>query len=360
MRIVVRGANWIGDSVMSVPALRALRRVFPGSEITLHTRSWAEGVFRDVEFIDRILTFDRPESSLKEMEAQSRVLRSEKFDLSIIFPNSFASALTARLSGIPRRFGYSKEARRFLLTDPIGPPSWKSTRHEVFYYLELIAEVERRVLGTETVAGFEPITEIAVSKERKDNAREFLRNNGIDLARPVVAIGGGSTNSRAKRWPTGKYVELINLLYDELDANIVLLGSAEDTDASEVIHKKARDKPLDLAGKTVLGDAVAILSVCDLMISNDMGLAHIAPAVGTQTIVVFGPTNPITTRPYSPLAEVVRTTGVECSPCMLRDCPIDHRCMTRISARQVFDTAARLLYSDDRKHIAAAGRIYRP
>ena len=127
----------------------------------------------------------------------------------------------------------------------------------------------------------------------------------------------------------------------EANVNVVLIGSKEEIEVSNAVSELCKTKPINLAGKTDLAEAVATLSVIDLLISNDMGLAHVAPAVGTETIVIFGPTNPETTRPFSENAEVIRK-AVECSPCMLRDCPIDHRCMTWISVEEVFDAAVRV------------------
>ena len=346
MKIVVRGANWIGDSVMSVPALRALRQLFPDDEIALHTRSWAEGIFRDADFIDRILTYERPESSLKEVMGQARALKNERFDLAIIFPNSFASALTARFAGIPRRFGFSKEGRRLVLTDPVPIPEWKSTRHEAYYYLELVRAVENGVLGTDSSARYETTTDLPVSDVRQADTRDFLTRKGVDLSRPIVALGPGSTNSMAKRWPFERFATVADLLHKEKAANIILLGGPDDVEVAAKISAMSRASLLDLTAKTSLGDAADILSVCDLMISNDMGLAHLAPAVGTATLVIFGPTNPVTTRPFSELAEVLRVE-VECSPCMLRECPIDHRCMERVTVEQVFSAAVSKLESND-------------
>ena len=346
MKIVVRGANWIGDSVMSVPALRALRQLFPDDEIALHTRSWAEGIFRDADFIDRILTYERPESSLKEVMGQARALKNERFDLAIIFPNSFASALTARFAGIPRRFGFSKEGRRLVLTDPVPIPEWKSTRHEAYYYLELVRAVENGVLGTDSSARYETTTDLPVSDARQADTRDFLTRKGVDLSRPIVALGPGSTNSMAKRWPYERFATVADLLHKEKAANIILLGGLDDVEVAAKISAMSSASLLDLTAKTSLGDAADILSVCDLMISNDMGLAHLAPAVGTATLVIFGPTNPVTTRPFSELAEVLRVE-VECSPCMLRECPIDHRCMERVTVEQVFSAAVSKLESND-------------
>jgi heptosyltransferase-2 len=342
MKIVVRGTNWIGDSVMSIPALRALRAAFPNASISLHTRSWAEGIFRDADFIDEIISYEKTRSSFGEVVSQARLLREREFDVAVVVPNSFASALTVKLAGIPRRLGYAKEGRGILLTDPIQQPEWKSTRHEAFYYLELVKEVERRMSGTSLSADIEPNIHLNISDERKAAARKFLADRSVDLSRPLIAIGPGSTNSTAKRWPAERFAELADLLHSELNAEVLILGGPDDLDAAEAIISKTETKLHDLVGKTSLGEAASVLSISNFMISNDMGLAHLAPATGTPTLVIFGPTDPQTTRPFSELAEVMRA-GVECSPCMLRKCPIDHRCMTNLSVRQVFESAVRRL-----------------
>lgn len=338
MKIVVRGTNWIGDAVMTIPAMLELRRIFSGAEITLHTRSWAKGLFQDADFIDEIIAFEKSESNLADVLGQARVLKGKQFDAAILFPNSFASALTVRFAGIPKRFGYSKDARRFFLSEPVAVPKWKNTRHEVYYYLNLVSEVERNMLGTDTVSKREPQMALNVSERRRSRAREILAENGVDLSKRTVALGVGSANSRAKRWEAESYARLNDMLQRDLEANVILIGSKDELDVSYDVFKMSDTKPIVLTGMTNLDEATAILSEIDLLISNDMGPAHIAPAVGTDTIVIFGPTNPATTRPFSDKAEIIRKE-VECSPCMLRDCPIDHRCMTRISVEEVFERA---------------------
>jgi len=338
MKIVVRGTNWIGDAVMTVPALRAIRRSFPDAHIALHTRSWAEDIFRDADFIDEIISYDEDGTALKNAVTQGRALREKGFDIAILLTNSFESALAAKLARIPKRYGYSREARRILLTDAVTVPGWKNNKHEVFYYLNLAAEVEKRLLGSIAAANDEPLIDISISEKRRHGARSRLKGFGVDLSRKTVALGVGSTNSRAKRWPTESYARLNDRIQEELGANIILVGSADEKDVSDRVAAMAEQKPIVLTGKTKLDEAVAILSEVDLLVSNDMGLAHIAPAVGTKTLVIFGPTDPKTTAPFSPRSEIIRKE-VECSPCMLRDCPIDHRCMRRITVDEVFERA---------------------
>jgi len=338
--IVVRGTNWIGDAVMQIPALRELRRIFPSAHITLHTRSWAQGIFADTEFVDELLTFEKSESKIKDALEQAKILREKKFDLAVLFPNSFESALIAKLAGIPQRFGYAKDARGFLLTSAVEIPEWKNERHEVFYYLNLVAEVEKRIVGAETVLAKEPKIDLKVSAERRARAREILTESGVDFSRKIVALGVGSTNSRAKRWSAESYAKLNDKLQNESNMNVILVGVKDELEVSNEVYEQSKNKPIILTGKTDLAEATAILSEIDMLVSNDMGLAHIASAVGTKTLVIFGPTNPQTTRPWN--AEIFYKS-VECSPCMLRDCPIDHRCLTRISADEVFEKSKLIL-----------------
>ena len=344
MKIVVRGTNWVGDAVMTIPALRELRRIFPEAAITLHTRSWARGIFDDADFIDKILTFEPEKSVIKTVFAQAKVLRNERFDLAVLLPNSFESALAARLGNVKKRFGYARDARSFLLTGAVEIPAWKTEKHEVFYYLNLIAEIENEYFGTNTVSENEPRFNLTVSAERKSRARKILEENGVDSSKNLIAFCPGSTNSRAKRWQTTSYAALNDRIQNELSANVILIGADNESDVSNEVAAKSNIKPLILTGKTDLAQATAILSLCDLLVSNDTGPAHIAAALDTKTVVIFGPTNPLTTQPWN--ASIIRN-DVECSPCMLRDCPIDHRCMTRISADDVFKVVKEKLAADE-------------
>ncbi|HEX8735953.1 MAG TPA: glycosyltransferase family 9 protein, partial [Pyrinomonadaceae bacterium] len=216
--------------------------------------------------------------------------------------------------------------------------------HEIFYYLNLAAEIEKTLFGQTKVWENEPLSDLNVSAERRMEARKILENHGVDLSKKTVALGVGSTNSRAKRWHAESYAKLNDRLQAELKANVILVGARDELEVSRTVVENARLKPVVLTGKTNLSQAVAVLSEIDLLVANDMGLAHIAPATGTPTLVIFGPTNDKTTRPVN--SEIIRQT-VECSPCMLRDCPIDHRCMTRISPDEVFDKTKSILTANE-------------
>jgi heptosyltransferase-2 len=356
-RIVVRGTNWVGDAVMTVPALRKLRTLFPDAHITLATRKPTDGLFADSDFLDDLQV--HVHSGVLATIGQIREWRKGRFDLAVLFPNSFESALVAFLAGVPIRIGYATDGRGLLLTNPLNLPEWRGTRHEVYYYLEIIDQLERVVRSTET-KGHELVTSglrasndtdgsLKVSDVRRQAALLTVRSHALagdgsddSNSAPLIAFCPGSINSRAKRWPTERYAALADRMMTELGARILLVGSPGELEVSKEVQRLMRGKALMLTGQTELAEAVAVLSLVDLLVTNDTGPAHIASALGRPTLVIFGPTNPLTTRPFSPVGEILRHPP-DCAPCMLRDCPIDHRCMTAISPDEVFERASAIL-----------------
>jgi len=339
-RVIVRGTNWVGDAVMTVPALRELRRSLPGAHITLATRPWAKELFADAGFLNDLLIYDRPRpwSAVK----QSVAWRRGNFDLAVLFPNAFEAALIPALARVPFRIGYATDGRSRLLTNPLPVPEWRSSKHEVFYYLNIVAELERALVGTKQIKDGPLDPSLHISELRQSEALHLLRAHGLREGRALVALCPGSINSRAKRWPAERYGALADSLINELNAEVLLIGSADELEVSQEVSRRMRNKPIMMTGKTSLAQVIAVLSLVDLLVTNDTGPAHIASALGRPTLVIFGPTNPLTTRPFSPVAEIMRHAP-DCAPCMLRDCPIDHRCMTAISPRDVFARARLLL-----------------
>lgn len=338
-RVVVRGTNWVGDSVMTVPALRALRRVLPDAHITLAIRPGARGIFSEADFIDDVLVYDR--KGPLSVIPQIREWKRRKFDLAVLFQNAFEAALIPFLAGVPLRLGYATESRQALLTHPLALPDWRSSRHEVFYYLYVITALEQMLFGTSSICEADPDASIRISENRKAEATDLLHAHGVREDALVVAICPGSINSRAKRWPAESYAALADRLIDS-NRQVLLIGSKDEADVSEDVTSRMRNRPIVLTGKTSLDQITAVLSAVDLIVTNDTGPAHIGAALGRPTIVIFGPTNPLTTRPFSPVAEILRHPP-ECAPCMLRDCPIDHRCMTAITVDEVFEHSHALL-----------------
>lgn len=324
---------------MTIPALRELRQLFPEATITLATRSWARGIFADAEFIDDLLINDR--KGIRSIATQVSDWKQHQFDLAILFQNAFEPALIAAAARVPQRVGYACQGRGFLLTHPFELPEWRESRHEIFYYLNIIAEMEA-LLGKSSRKKV-PDCSIRISPERQLEARSFLNSRHVRQDRPTVALCPGSINSRAKRWSAENFARLGDLLGDECNATVLLVGSGSEVEISQKVSALMDHKPVVLTGQTDLSQLTAILNAIDLLVSNDTGPAHIATALERPTLVIFGPTNPSTTRPFGSMAQILRKPP-ECAPCMLRDCPIDHRCMTAISVEEVFESARKMLF----------------
>ena len=347
-RVVVRAPNWVGDAVIAVPALRELRWVLPQAHITLVARPGAADIFIDADFVDEVLVYER--TGLASTWNQSRKWRLGKFDLALLFQNAFEAAAIAFLSGTAARIGYDTDRRGLLLTHPLPLPAWKDKRHESFYYLNLVEELARLLSGSSRTETTEPHLDLHVSEDRRQKAFRFLHEQGARAHSPLAILCPGSINGRAKRWPAERYAELADRLA-ESGTDVALIGSPVESDVSQELCRHTQHQPILLTGKTTVAEAVAIISIADILITNDTGPAHIGAALGTPTLVIFGPTNPLTTYPLSANAEIIRRAP-DCAPCMLRDCPIDHRCMTAISPADVFERAS-FLISQRRAEVTA-------
>lgn len=338
-RVVVRAPNWVGDAVMSIPALRELRRLLPDARLILVARPGTADIFLAADFIDDVVIYKR--SGIASVWEQVRQWRRQRFDLAVLLQNAFEAALIASLARVPMRVGYNTERRGFLLTTPLRLPDWKDQRHETFYYLNIVSELESLLCGTTSDDTIAPRFDLNVSLDRKQQARVLLHEHGQRIDAPLVLLCPGSINSRAKRWPAERYAALGDRL-TESGANVVLIGSPGEVEVSEEVCKHAQRQPIVLTGKTTVAEVTALISIADVLITNDTGPTHIGAALQTPTLAIFGPTNPLTTYPMSPNAEIVRRPP-DCAPCMLRDCPIDHRCMTAITPDEVFERASALM-----------------
>ena len=346
-RILVRGTNWIGDAVMTTPALRRLRLAFPAARITLLTTPRTAGLFESAKEVDEVLVYYRAEG-WRSFLKMTRVLRERRFDLALLFQNAFEAALLAWLGGARWRIGFDAQHRGLLLTHALKRNPQHCGRHQVHDYLDLVAASEKIAGGQsmelKSAANDWPVPALTVSGMQEQAAITLLQHHSIKPdTSPLIALNAGATNSRAKCWPEERFAALADLLIDELDAQVILIGAdSERENAERVIANMHHTGALNLAGKTNVVELVGLLDHCDLLVSNDTGPAHIAAALGRPTLTLFGPTNEFETAPLGPHASIVRVEGIECARCMLRDCPIDHRCMTRLSADEVAQRALSL------------------
>jgi heptosyltransferase-2 len=337
-RILVRGTNWVGDSIVTIPALRELRRIFPKAKISLLIKPWVNGIFEDADFIDELIIYEREQ---KGVWRTMRELRAAHFDLAVLFQNAFEAAVLAFGARARLRCGFSTEHRGLLLTHSLKLTPEILALHQIYYYLHIISQMEERLLGQSRV-NFEQLDyRLPVSAARQQAIRARLPQWGIDGHRPLIALNPGATNSRAKRWPADRFGALADLLIDG-GMEVIFIGAGNELDISQAAIAGMRREAKLVTGKTTLSESIALLSICDLVISNDTGPGYLAAALERPTLTIFGPTDDRIIRPFGARAEMIRHK-VDCAPCMLRDCPIDHRCMTGISVEMVAARARQML-----------------
>jgi heptosyltransferase-2 len=332
VKILVRATNWLGDAVLSLPAIRALRAANPQSEIVVLARPWVAALYEGERSIDRVIPLTAA-SGARDWLAKWKLgaqLRRERFDLAVLLPNSFESAALVRLSGAPRRVGYARDGRAFLLTDAISVPRpGEIPPHERYYYPELL----RRdgLIGT-----LPEIEEILFDGLAESRARGEALFAARGIALPVIGVNPGAAFGTAKRWLPERFAEAARHLAAAHCASIAVFGSTGERELCGEVAAAAGG--YNLAGATTLREFIDMTAACSLCLTNDSGAMHVCAATGVPSITVFGPTDEVRTGPVSPHAQVLREP-VDCAPCGLRECPIDHRCMTRVAVDRVLAAA---------------------
>ncbi len=332
MKILLRATNWLGDAVMSLPALRAVREAYPDAEIAVLARPWVADLYARERFADRIVAYERTgrHRSLRGRWALAQELRAEKFDIAILFQNAFDAAFMAWLARIPIRIGYDRDARGFLLTRGVEPPRpGEIPEHQRFYYPEMLrrAEVLRELPDCPDIllAGLDEARRAGQSGWRERRLPEG----------PWVGVSPGAAFGGAKRWLPERFAEAASRLADDLGASIALFGAPNETDLCAQIANQVGPRAYVLAGTTTLSQYIELASTCTVYLTNDSGPMHVAGALGIPTVAIFGATDHIATGPSASWARVVREP-VECSPCLLRECPLtEHRCMLAVEAERV-------------------------
>ncbi len=318
-RLVVRAPNWLGDLVMALPAIGMVRRAYPEAELTIAAPLPFAPIFEQRTAVGSVDVI-APDMAT-----------CEEFDTILLLTNSFGSAWRARRSGIEERWGYAAAARNWLLTRTVQRPSGRV--HQVDYYRALA-----RGLGmpdTDEHPWIEP------GARAEDRAAALLSATGLDGER-LVGFGPGAAYGHAKRWPPRYVADTAARLAAEHGVTCVLVGAAGDVEAGREIESALGSRPLapgrlvNLIGRTDLWLLIGLLARCEAFVTNDSGAMHLAAALGTHVVAMFGPTDERETAPAGTHAQVL-TADVFCRPCMLRDCPIDHRCMKRITPERVLD-----------------------
>ena len=327
--LVILAPNWLGDAVMAQPAIADLRRALPRARFVAAARREVAALFAMVAEVDEVVMVER--GVRRDLGAE---LAGRGFEAALLLPNSMHAALVARRAGILERWGYRTDWRGALLTRAVDPPSGL---HQVEYYQQLV-----HALGFPN-GPMEP--RVVVPPDARAAAQALLAERGWNGTTPLVAIAPGAAFGSAKRWPPASFAELARALAGDGVRTIVVGTAADRTTADEVIRAIGKPDassalaPIDLVGRTDLVTLAGVFTLCRVLVSNDSGAMHLAAAAGTRVTAVFGATDERATRPIGD-AHVVVTGPAWCRPCLLRECPLDHRCMRGIDVAPVL-TATR-------------------
>jgi heptosyltransferase-2 len=314
-RILIRSSNWLGDAAMSVPAVRAIKAGRPDGHVTIATPEKLAAMWKIVPAVDEVISF-----SGKSVLAAVRALRrAGDFDVAILFPNSFRSALEVFLARIPRRVGFGGHGRGWLLNQcPLATPA-RGIAHQIYRFLELASTV-----GADVKLDF--------PAARPAENRSEMR----------FGLCPGAEYGPTKRWLPERFIEVAAQIATEFRARWILFGSAADRDVGATIADALGDQCVNQIGQTSLEQLIGQLRECDLLLTNDTGTMHLAALLRVPTVSIFGSTEPRKTGPLGAGHRILRH-HVECSPCFLRECPIDFRCMHAVTSAEVITTIRHLM-----------------
>jgi heptosyltransferase-2 len=320
-RLYVYGVNWIGDAVLSLPTLQAIRRQFPETFISVLASTQTVDVYGLSPVVDEVFP----------VLSRSGKAFSKENAVSLCFPLSFRSAWILWKGGWPNRIGYAFEGRSLLLSRALDYAGWKMKgQHQSTYYRELAESVYGPLAESDPVLSAPP--------EEREKARKFLRDQHLE-GRFLVAVNPGAYYGAAKMWPSGFYADLVRrILDDDPDIGVVLFSGEKDRWVTrDIAASVSASRVVSIDGALKLPESVALLSLCHYVLSNDSGMMHLGGALGLPGAALFGPTDPVATGPMGGRTRILRHP-VRCSPCFLRYCPIDHRCMLFLTPDLIWPT----------------------
>lgn len=329
-RILVRATNWVGDMVVSLPALRAVRDHFPESEITVLARTWVVPLIEHHPSVDRIIAISRetgPFAGIREFRRALGMVRRTEFDLAVLFQNAFEAALLTWAGGVDTRVGYNVDGRGFLLTHPVRPDDRVKRLHQVEYYIFLL-----RAMGWEGETGT-PV--LHVGEKDVESVHSLLSREGIGPGDEVIGLSPGAIYGPAKRWPAERFAAIGDRAVERWGSRVIILGSSREGEICGSVAGAMKHPSLNLCGRTTLGQAMALIRRCHFFVTNDSGLMHVAAALDVPMVAIFGSTDHVATGPLSNRARIVRI-HTECSPCLRAECPTDFQCMLGIEPGHVW------------------------
>jgi heptosyltransferase-2 len=333
--ILVRQANWIGDAVMTLPALTAIREGLPGRRLAVLTKPWVADLFSGHPAVDEIILYESPgrHEGLWGKWRLARELRQKGFDLAILFQNAFEAALLAYWAKIPRRAGYNTDARGILLTRAVPVNRLVKKGHQVDYYRAMTAG-----LGFQSDAS---IPTLPLAEPWREEGERILNACGLKKERRLIGLGPGAAYGPAKQWFPERFAALADRFSREWRARLLIFGSRGDRVTATRLAESSQSELTDLTGRTTLGQAMGLIARCRLFVTNDSGLMHVAAALGVPVVAIFGSTDPVRTGPRGEKCRVLRKPLV-CAPCLRKHCPEKRECMEKISVDEVFTAAGEL------------------
>jgi heptosyltransferase-2 len=336
-RVLIKAVNWLGDIVMSLPAMRAVRRAFPDAHLAIVVKREFASFFDGEKWLNELIPYSIA-SGLAGLNDRFKIvgeLRARHFDLAVLMPNSFESALWVTAAGIPRRAGYAVDARSPMLTLKASPPRDALDGHQVHYWLAMI----RETLGIEGHAD-----DIAISPDSSHVAtmRKWLETRRRRPDAPLIAIAPAAAYGPAKQWPAEKFAAVIDALAERIGAECVLVGAPSERAKCEEVAALSSAGALVSAGQTSIGELIALLSILSGFVGNDSGCMHLAGALGIPTVAIFGSTNPLRTGPAKARSRVI-WHHLECSPCLARTCRFGHyNCLREIEPKEALEALSSL------------------
>ncbi len=335
-RILIRSTNWVGDAVLTTPAVRAVRKNFPDARLSLLAKPWVAPVFYNNPYVDQIIPYDLAGRHAGWLGKARLIkeLRRTKFDLVVLFQNAFEAALLAYLAGVPKRLGYDTDGRRLLLTHSIRLEPGRKLGHQIDYYLGILEGASLKLTGRGLT--------LMVTDQERSRAEDILMRHHVTGQGRLIGINPGATYGSAKRWAPERYAALCDKIQDSWSAHIIIFGGPAEKAIGRRISELMKNDCINLCGKTNLREAVALIERCRLFVTNDSGLMHVVAALDIPLVAIFGSTDPVATGPTSPRSHIVRVR-VPCSPCLKPECPTDHRCMREITVDKVYAVVETLL-----------------
>jgi len=332
-KIIVFGPNWVGDAVMATPMVSCLRDSFPAAHITLVTKAYLYDIWKMNPGLDETICFDLPPTPLApEYSSMVRWLKAEKFEAAIILPHYLRHALLAFLAGIPLRIGYSVRNRRALLSNPLAYSDELRKKHMVVNYCDFLeplgvhANLKGLLFKIEPYAG--------------KRAEEIISSYSMIEKPRFIGLAPCARYGPAKRWPIAYYAKLAKMIRARFGVKIIVFTSLQDQEETSLLKELIADDGIFFEDHQPLGVVAALISRCKLLVGNDSGLLHIAAAVGTKTVGIFGSTSPVWTRPYGE-GHIVLKKDLSCGPCFKQKCDnATYLCLNSISVEEVMAAVA--------------------